>query len=82
MTTEAAQAVPTVSPAPSGVDLDSQIGSISSTRTHRRTPRLAAGAVFLLTLVCHLPLLGTARKVRFTVYKKDGRAAIKASALR
>ena len=25
---------------------------------------------------------GTARKVRFTVYKKDGRAAIKASALR
>ena len=25
---------------------------------------------------------GTARTVRFTVYKKDGRAAIKASALR
>ena len=25
---------------------------------------------------------GTARKVRFTVYKKDGKAAIKASALR
>ena len=60
MTTDAAPAIPAVSPAPAGVDVDPGVNSMRSTQVVRRTPWVALGAVFLLTLVCHLPHLGEA----------------------
>src|SRR6476619_5556897 len=60
MTTEAAHAIPAVSPAPRGVDAGPGARSLRSTHAARSTRWVAAGAVFLLTLACHLPHLGQA----------------------